>query len=57
MGLLLSLSTLLFLETFKLYIISATSSLMKVYTLHVKCRYLFRVLTSSSEDSQKKIMC
>lgn len=45
MGLLLGLSILVFLETFKLCIISVTSSLIKVYALHVKFIYLFRFLT------------
>lgn len=38
MDLLLSLSTLLLSETFKLCVIAAMSSLIKVHTLHVKCR-------------------
>lgn len=40
MDLLLSLFTLVLIDTVMLCIIAVMSSLNKVYTVHVKCRYL-----------------
>lgn len=42
MHLLLSLSSLVLLKTFKLCVIAVRSSLLKVYALHVKCRYIIQ---------------
>lgn len=42
MHLLLSLSCLVLLKTFKLFAIAVRSSLLKVYALHVKCRYIIQ---------------
>lgn len=55
MDFLLSLSSLVLLETFKLCVITVMSSLIKVYTLHVKCRYRYfiQILTSSLADGKK----